>query len=135
MSNFAGSLDANVLLRLLLNDEPAQHQAAKKLFESARGQLAVADTAIIEIAFVLERPYKFSRVRIEEAINGVLLLPKINANRVLFERALVSFVAHPSLSMEDCCLAAYAYLNDALPLWTFDKKLAHQNTDAKLVIE
>ncbi len=37
------------------------------------------------------------------------------------------------MAAEDCCLATYAELNDAKPLWTFDQKLARQAPDAKLV--
>jgi predicted nucleic-acid-binding protein len=129
----SGSLDANVLLRLLLNDIPKQHDAAKKLFGASTSQLAVADTAIIEVVFALERYYKFKRTHISEAIGGLMSLNTINCNGGLFAKALPLFVRHPGLSFEDCCLAAYAELDDAMPLWTFDKKLANQASSAKLV--
>lgn len=133
MTPFAGSLDANVILRLLLNDVPAQHTAAEKLMERPGGQYAVADTALIEVIFVLERNYGFSRPQITEAIKGFMSFPRINCNRPLFNQALVTFEAHSSLSFEDCCLATYADLNGATPLWTFDKKLASQTTVGQLV--
>jgi predicted nucleic-acid-binding protein len=57
----SGSLDTNVLLRLLLNDIPEQHESAKGLFKQAGGNLSVADTAIIELAFALHGHYDFSR--------------------------------------------------------------------------
>lgn len=134
MATFAGSLDANVLLRLLLNDVSNQHAAAKNLFQNASGQFAVADTAMIEVAFVLERYYKFARADIAEAVEGLMSLTEINCNRVLFEKALPLFVKNPSLSFEDCCLAIYAELNNAKPLWTFDEKLAKQAPSARLVV-
>jgi len=133
MANFSGSLDANVLLRLLLNDLPKQHQAVVKLFLNSSKQFAVADTAIIEIIFVLERNYKFTRSAIVEAIEGLMSLTEINCNRPLFMKALPLFVKRPGFSFEDCCLATYAELNDANPLWTFDQKLAKQAANAKLV--
>lgn len=133
MTHNAGSLDTNVLLRLLLNDVPAQHKAALNLFNDTQGQLHVADTAIIEVVFVLSRAYKFTRPQVLEAIDGVMKLAKLSLNRMLFENALPVFMSHPSLSFEDCCLATYANLNNAEPLWTFDKKLASQTQVAKLV--
>ena len=133
MIAFEGSLDANVLLRLLLNDIPIQHNAAEALLNKAKGQLAVADTAVIEVVFVLERHYEFPRTAIAEAIEGLTSLTALNCNRNLFEKAIPLFVKNPSLSFEDCCLAAYAKLNNAEPLWTFDKKLANQAPGVKLL--
>lgn len=133
MTNFNGSLDTNILLRLLLNDIPEQHAAAKELMHRASGQFAIADTAVIELAFVLERHYGFSRLQIAEALDGLMRLKEINCNRVLFENALPVFTKHSGLSFEDCCLSSYAKLNKAEPLWTFDKKLANQASNAMLV--
>jgi len=133
MTVFSGSLDANVLLRLLLNDVPEQNMAAIKLLQDADRQFAVADTAIIEIVFVLERHYEFTRAQIAEAVEGLMSLPEINCNRGLFVAALSLFIKHSALSFEDSCLAKYAELNDAKPLWTFDRKLANQAASARLV--
>lgn len=130
---FSGSLDTNALLRLLLNDVVEQHEAIKKLLREANNQLAVADIAVIELVFVLERHYGFSRQQISEAITGLMLLREINCNRTLFEKALPTYVSYSALSFEDCCLSTYATLNQAEPLWTFDKKLATQADSAKLI--
>lgn len=131
---FSGSLDTNVLLRLLLNDIAKQHEAVKKLLREASGQFAVADIAVIELVFLLEKHYGFSRQQVSEAVTGLMLLRKINCNRALFERALQTYASHPALSFEDCCLSTYAVLNQAEPLWTFDKKLATQANSAKLIV-
>ena len=130
---FSGSLDTNALLRLLLNDVIEQHEAIKKLLREASGQLAVADIAVIELVFVLERYYGFSRQQVGEAVRGLMLLKEINGNRALFEKALPIYISRPALSFEDCCLSTYAILNQAEPLWTFDKKLAVQAGSAKLL--
>ena len=44
MKRIAGSLDANVLLRLLLNDMLDQHKAALKLVENDLVEFNVADS-------------------------------------------------------------------------------------------
>lgn len=133
MTRFTGSFDTNVLLRLLLNDIPKQHTAAKKLMGQAANQFAVADTVIIELVFGLDRYYGFRRPQIAEAVDGLMKLKEINCNRALFEGALPLFVNHNGLSFEDCCLAVHAQLNNAVPLWTFDKKLANQVSSARLI--
>jgi predicted nucleic-acid-binding protein len=133
MANYTGSFDTNVLLRLLLNDIPEQHTATKKLLDQANYQFAIADTAIIELVFALDRYYGFSRSQTAEAVEGLMKLKKINCNRALFDRAMPVYIKHTGLSFEDCCLSVYAQLNDAEPLWTFDKKLAIQARNAKLV--
>lgn len=131
--SFSGSLDTNALLRLLLNDVANQHEAVKKLLSETNSQFAVADTAVIELVFVLERHYEFSRQQVAEAITGLMLLREINCNRALFEKTLPVYVSYPGLSFEDCCLSTYASLNQAEPLWTFDRKLATQAVSAKLI--
>lgn len=134
MTKFAGSLDTNVLLRLLLGDIPEQHASAIRVLGQTTNQFAVADTVIIELVFALDRYYGFSRSQIAEAVDGVMGLKEINCNRALFEEALPLFISHTSLSFEDCCLAVYARLDDAVPLWTFDKKLATQASSAQLIV-
>ena len=128
-----GSLDTNVLLRLLLNDIPEQHESVRKLLASASGSFSVADTAIIELVFALQRYYGFTRQQVAEAVAGLTRLGVIDCNRTLFEGVLPIFVEHAALSFEDCYLSTYASLNDIEPLWTFDKKLANQTASAELV--
>lgn len=133
MTPVGGSLDANVVLRLLLNDVPDQHAAAVALLERGAERYVVADIAVIEVVFALCRHYGFSREAAAEAITGLLSLTAIDCNRTLFTRALRLFTDRPKLSFEDCCLVAYAESSDAQPLWTFDKKLANQAPAARLV--
>lgn len=127
-----GSLDTNALLRLLLKDIPEQHQAIKELLTKG-GVFSVADIAIVELVFVLERYYAFSREQVAEAVTGLTQLKEITCNRALFEKALPVYTEHSALSFEDCYLATCAALDNAEPLWTFDKKLARQLTNTRLV--
>ncbi len=133
MPAFGGSLDANVVLRLLLNDVPDQHVAAIALVDGADAPFVVSDLAVIEVVFALCRHYKFTRPAAAEAIEGLMSLTRIECNRVMFKRALAFFTDHPKLSFEDCCLATYAELSNAEPLWTFDKKVAGLGDSARLV--
>lgn len=128
-----GSLDTNIVLRLLVHDVPEQTRQAAALLDHTTGQLAVADLVFVESVHVLERYYQIERSRIRTLLSEFMRLEKLNCNRVMLDKALIPFVAHPALSFEDCCLAAYAELNGALPLYTFDQKLARQIEGAELV--
>ena len=127
MSDIGGSLDANVLLRLIVRDVPNHTAAALKLLNKPQ-RYHVADVAIIETIFVLERYYEIPRLEIAELIRSLINHPKLIVNRELFDMAMEIYPHYPKLSCEDCCLSVYAKLNDALPLWTFDSKLSKQGS-------
>lgn len=126
-----GSLDANVVLRLLLNDVPEQHSLAVALLQ-AESPLHVSDIALVETIFVLGRAYRLDREQQREAILGLMSLPQIIANTEHLERALDVYVVHPKLSFEDCYLVTDSERLNQQPLWTFDRKLASQ-TSAQLI--
>lgn len=119
----AGSLDTNTLLRLVIGDAPSQTTLVENLLKNA-SVLSVADIALIEMVFVLEKVYLFSRSDVAASVYSIIRHPKINGNRKLFELALPNYLEHSKLSIVDCALVAYAHLNSATPLYTFDKALA-----------
>jgi predicted nucleic-acid-binding protein len=133
MKRFAGTLDSNVLLRLVIRNDEAQYQKAKHLIQSVNGQYAVPDIVFMEMAFVLRREYNLERLEVRAGLQGIMSFRQINCNRVMLDRALEMYVSSPALSLEDCALVVYAELNDAIPLYTFDKKLAKSSLSAKLI--
>lgn len=124
-----GSLDANVVLRLLLDDVPQQRASAQRLLES--GVYRVNVVAVVEVAFVLARAYQLDRAKIATLLRAFLSLPQV-VTRAYVSAALERFAASPKLSLEDCLLVEVAREDGDEPLWTFDRKLASQ-TDARLV--
>lgn len=117
-----GSLDTNTLLRLLLGDVPAQTKAVEALLASGR-RFEVADAAILEMIFVLEKIYKMNRDLIQENVYSIVQNKSFRCNRKLFEHALPLYISEPSLSIIDCTLLTYARVQKAVPLYSFDKKL------------
>lgn len=134
MSGRAGSLDANALLRLILNDVPAQAAAVAALVNNPQRIYAVADLAVVEVEYALRTHYGFSREQIEETLGNVVVHPSIQADAALMKRVFELYTAHPQLSFTDCCLAAHAEVDNAKPLWTFDQKLAKQSDGAAQLI-
>lgn len=126
------SLDTNTLLRLVLNDIPEQATLVKKLL-AKKARFEVADLAITEMAFVLERVYKMERRMVVEFLLVIIRHPKLICNKNLFERVLPFYLSETALSINDCALLEYARLNKAMPLYTFDKKLVSKSEgDAKI---
>lgn len=135
MSKVCGSLDANALLRLMLNDIPAQSEAVVALLNKCPGSFVVTDLAVVEVEYALRVHYDFSREQVADILGSTLHHPSIQNNLALLERTFDLYVSHPKLSFTDCCLAIHAEIDGAVPLWTFDQKLAGQSTENTRLIE
>lgn len=134
MSDLAGSLDTNALLRLILNDVPAQAAAVSALVSNPQHVYAVSDLAVVEVEYALRAHYGFSREQIQDTLGNLVMHPSMQVNTALMQRTFDLYTAHPQLSFTDCCLAAHAAIDNARPLWTFDQKLAKQSDGAAQLI-
>ncbi len=125
------SLDTNIILRLALRDVPEQCMKIVDLFLRRGVTYEVADLAVTEAVYVLQK--ENSRKDIVEMLQRVLDYPDLNYNKALFDKVFPMYLKYPKLSFNDCCLAVYTELNEAEPLWTFDKALAKESGTAKLL--
>ncbi len=128
------SLDTNIILRIVLQDIPEQCDKIIDLFMRQNISYHVADLAITETVYVLQKSYGWTREGIVEALQSMLDVACFKYNRELFDRVFPLYLEQPKLSFNDCCLAAYASLNEAEPLWTFDHELAKESGTAKELI-
>jgi predicted nucleic-acid-binding protein len=126
------SIDTNCLLRWILNDIPEQTVLVAELFRSHKN-IILADVAIIETVFVLEKVKKISRATIEKAVLAVIENDVISCNEKLFREILPVYTSHSKLSFVDCYLEVLARSTNTIPLFTFDKKLATQLAGAQLL--
>ncbi len=121
-----GSIDTNALLRLVLRDIPEQSDAMLALLEGG-DSIQVADIALLETLFVLNRYYKMPRSEVGIIWQELLDHPQLIINRPIFTKTLTYYLKHPAWSPEDSFLLAHAQESDSLPLWTFDRPLASQS--------
>lgn len=119
------SVDTNVLLRWLLADVPAQAERVDELLASGE-QFTVDDAALIEVVFVLERVMRLSRSSVAEAIRTVISTAAFDLDRQRWTSLATGYVDHPTLSVADLYRAQRAFERGAVPLYTFDTKLAAQ---------
>jgi predicted nucleic-acid-binding protein len=105
------------------------------MLSDSPGSYVVTDLAVVEVEYALRTHYGFNREQINDTLGDVLQHPSISANLTLMKRVFEVYVSHSQLSFTDCCLAAHAEIDGAMPLWTFDQKLAKQSADNTRLIE
>jgi predicted nucleic-acid-binding protein len=70
------SIDTNVLLRVVVGDDPAQERVAKKLLKKAE-LIAVPLSSLVEFVWVLRSGYGYNRTEILEALEAMLLIENL----------------------------------------------------------
>ena len=119
------AVDTNVLVRYLVEDDPGQAQAARTLLYGLSSDLPgfVCREVMVELVWVLERAYQFSRDQIASVLEEL-----VSTEGLVVEAA--DDVARASLSyrdggvgFSDLMILAAAQRAGARPLYTFDHAL------------
>jgi len=126
------SLDTNVIVRLFVNEDAAQSAAARDCLERY-SVIRLGNVALLESIYILAERYRLGRKATVKYMQQLFQHPKISYDQALFDPALRHYLAHPKLSIEDCCAAVQATLDGAVPLLTFDQKLANQLQHSELL--
>jgi len=114
------SLDANVILRFLLNDLPAQSARSKRLIVSSQCYASVV--VLTEVVLVLEKLYGYTRPDSAALVKQLISLQTVACNESIIEPALDLFTRKKQLSFPDCYAVVEASLSGD-SLRTFDKEL------------
>ena len=104
------ALDTNILVRLLTRDDDKQAEKVRILFETHaenNDQFFVSDMVLAELAWTLERTYRFDRAAISKTFRALA------ENATLgFQSREVLQLAHAALQTFRCCsvtvIAPYA---------------------------
>ena len=112
-------LDANAILRLLLNDVAEQNAIVKEVIETK--QCWAITSVIQECIYILEHYYNIPRDTIRDKFIDLKKAVHIE-NENLYEKSLDYYIQTPKLDFVDCLLCAYKELTNAIVL-TFDEKL------------
>jgi predicted nucleic-acid-binding protein len=81
------SVDTNVLARAVLNDDPAQSRAARKLLKEA-SVIAVPLPCLCELVWVLRKGAKLPRDDVASAIRSLMNVSNVVVNRPAAELGL-----------------------------------------------
>jgi predicted nucleic-acid-binding protein len=121
------SLDTNVLVRWLVEDDRKQTARVQTLFESARkGRfvLFVPSTVTLELEWVLRSRYQFEKSTVLTAFNALLEAQEIEfQDEAALERALDQYRSGAA-EFADCLHSGLSRAADRAPLLTFDAKAA-----------
>lgn len=69
------AVDTNVIVRLLIGDEPRQSARSRAIF--ATGSVRIAKTVMLETAWVLAHAYDKDRATVAKALRAVAGLPRV----------------------------------------------------------
>ncbi len=120
-------LDTNVLVRWLVDDDPAQVDCVVALFESARAESArlfVPTTVALELEWVLRSRYRLSPSDVIAAFTALLESHEIDfQGEAALERALRLY-SRGLAEFADCLHASQCAQADCSPLLSFDQKAA-----------
>jgi predicted nucleic-acid-binding protein len=124
------ALDTNILVRFLVEDDPAQCAAAKKLIRKCvrEGEtLHVPVTVSLELEWVLRSSFGFGKPAVLATLSQLLSASELSfESEGALELALVLY-GQGAADFSDCLHVALASAAGEAPLWTFDK--AASNVD------
>ncbi|MDP9122243.1 MAG: type II toxin-antitoxin system VapC family toxin [Acidobacteriota bacterium] len=123
------ALDTNVLVRLLVADEPRQHaQAEQLLVDSMEAGEAcfLSDPVLCELAWVLESCYDASRADILAALRDLLSRDLVVFSDRAVIREAVERYRHGKAGFADYLIGALGRIQGARATYTFDRSLLNQ---------
>jgi len=116
-------VDANIILRYILNDHPELSQRAADILEQ---QTVVAPIEVVcEVVYVLQKLYRISRQEIVQKLQELVAESLMTIEKLdIFQQALHAYLT-TSLDVVDTYLLAYQAIEHHQVL-TFDEKLQKQ---------
>lgn len=116
------AVDTNVLVQLLVRDDPVQVAAAEDFVSSGAW---VSHVVLVETTWVLESVYRAPPRRIASAIEMLLDHRALSIQDPdVVASALAQFRKRAKLGFSDCIVLEIARKAGHLPLGTFDRSLA-----------
>lgn len=116
------AVDTNVVVRLLVRDDPAQTAAAERFVSSGAW---VSHLVLAETIWVLDAVHEIGPVKLARAIELLLEHEHLRLqDSDVVEAALESFRRSPATGFSDCLVLEIARKAGHQPLGTFDRRLA-----------
>jgi predicted nucleic-acid-binding protein len=124
------ALDTNVLVRYIVEDDPTQLAAARRLIGRCVREgltLFVPVAVVLELEWVLRRSFEFEKDAVLQTLSSLFSAAELDFES---ERALevaLQLFRKGSADFADCLHVALATQADEQPLWTFDRGAARLN--------
>jgi len=119
-------VDTNVLVRLVVSDNEAQHALAVRFFaeRSPKDPAFIPLLVIAEFAWVLEKRFRFARARVLDVLRALLSTVDVVVEQ---HEAVAEALAHaetPKIDIADALIAEVSRRNGCQRVVTFDKTAA-----------
>lgn len=118
-------IDTSVILRLLIQDDPAKARSCEKLLREGEQRgliLYLLPVAIMETVWVLEKIYKFGRKIIREIIEAILNTPELKIEMEgVFRKAIRSY-EEKNIKFADAMMGYWGLEKDLSVIFTYDEK-------------
>lgn len=113
-------LDANMILRLLVQDNEAAADMVEELIEN--NVVLVLPEVIAEVFYVMTKVYKIDRKTTSDIISVFLDDVNVQTEKADIVKKGIEYYGKTSLDFVDCLLCAYHTVS-GYEICTFDKKL------------
>ena len=121
------ALDTNVLVRFLMQDEPAQLRSAQRLIRSSLGAgelLFVPVTVALELEWVLRSRFELGKPAVLQTFSQLLSTVELRFEAAACIEWALRQYKDATADFSDCLHAALAGQAGEQPLWTFNKAAA-----------
>src|SRR3989338_1518256 len=125
------TVDTNVLVRLLVRDDEIQ---AKKAFLALQKEqdIYIPIIILIELVWVLESCYEFSRAKITQILEAILDTQQFSVEKRDLIRRVLDAYSNQKVDFVDSGIAQWVAAANAVPILTFDKAAAAKLPEFKL---
>jgi len=124
------SVDTNIIIRFLVNDDKKQGQLVKKLFEDTEkreSSLLISVPVLLEVLYVLKSVYGFKREDILMALESLITLPILIFEKTDVVQNFISAGKDIHLELDDLFIAMISRDSGCETTITFDKKAARSS--------
>ena len=120
------AVDTNVIVRYLVGDDAEQAEAARALIDGLTPGAPgfICREVVIEVAWVLERSYRFTRTRVAETLMDLTASDSLVVENSDDVAAAAHRYREGGAGFSDLMILAAAERAEAMPLHTFDRRLA-----------
>ena len=120
------AVDTNILVRLLVADDAAHLDKARRLFDrqaAEPGSIWISQSVLVELVWVLTRTYARPREQVLSALRALSSNATVRLDGAEDVSAAVAMYASSKADFADCLLAVRAQVGGLDALYTFDRKM------------
>jgi len=120
------ALDTNVLVRFLTQDDTEQFEIAQDIINncSTKQPAFICREVLVELVWVLERSYKYSRNEITAAVMGLISAAELHVETAQDVAEILPLYQNEGFGFSDLIIRQAAIKNGGCDLQTFDRKAA-----------